>query len=37
LLSQDNDDKEDDPEQSEESERTFGAGVFSNADQIDGE
>ncbi|KAG0320449.1 hypothetical protein BGZ97_000161 [Linnemannia gamsii] len=35
LLSQDNDDKEDDPEQSEESERTFGAGVFSNADQID--
>ncbi|KAF9547382.1 hypothetical protein EC957_008569 [Mortierella hygrophila] len=35
LLSQDNQDKDDDAEQPEESERTFGAGVFSNVDQID--
>ncbi|KAG0286872.1 hypothetical protein BGZ96_009097 [Linnemannia gamsii] len=35
LLSQDNHDKEDDPEQTEESERTFGAAIFSNTDQID--
>ncbi|KAF9272132.1 hypothetical protein BGZ88_005154 [Linnemannia elongata] len=35
LLSQDTHDKDDDAEQPEESERTFGAGVFSNVDQID--
>ncbi|KAF9926860.1 hypothetical protein FBU30_003650, partial [Linnemannia zychae] len=34
LLSQEAD-KEDDPEQQEESERSFGVGIFSNADQID--
>jgi len=36
MLSKEAGDKEDDPEQPDESDPSFGAGVFTNADQIDG-